>query len=168
MRLHQRDDDKRQRDEKDATRRQSNREKTKERALLLPLYVLTPYCCAPFIQRYSQRAYKLGKKKRSYNQVELTIGKASITKCENENNILQIFEAHERPIGKDIPKDLANSALEYELRLTNGTRARCVIYLVYAEPMGETGKETLKRPTSELIVHGEGEDVVTGDEREVQ
>ena len=98
----------------------------------------------------------MGKKKRSYNQVELTIGKASTTKNEKENNILQIFEAHERPIGNDIPKDLANSALEYELRLTNGTRARCVIYLVYAEPMGETGKETLKRPTSELIVHGEG------------
>ena len=31
-----------------------------------------------------------------------------------------------------------------------------MIYLVYAEPMGETGKETLKRPTSELVVHGEG------------
>ena len=87
--------------------------------------------------------------------MELTIAKA-LNKNENENNILQIFEAHERPIGNDIPRDLANSALEYELRLTNGTRARCVIYLVYAEPMGETGKETLKRPTSELIVHGEG------------
>jgi hypothetical protein len=71
-------------------------------------------------------------------------------------DVLGIFEAHERPIGEDISKDLANSALEYELRLTNGTRARCVIYIVYAEPMGETGKETLKRPTSELIVHGEG------------
>jgi hypothetical protein len=106
-------------------------------------------------QNAEVRAYKLGKKKRSYNQVELTIAKA-LNKNENENNILQIFEAHERPIGNDIPRDLANSALEYELRLTNGTRARCVIYLVYAEPMGETGKETLKRPTSELIVHGEG------------
>ena len=113
----------------------------------------SPPCFTPL--QPQQRAYKLGKKKRSYNQVELTIAKAS-TKNDNENNILQIFEAHERPIGNDIPKDLANSALEYELRLTNGTRARCVIYLVYAEPMGETGKETLKRPTSELIVHGEG------------
>lgn len=106
-------------------------------------------------QNAEVRAYKLGKKKRSYNQVELTIAKA-LAKNADEKDILQIFEAHERQIGEDIPRDLANSALEYELRLSNGTRARCVIYLVYAEPMGETGKETLKRPTSELIVHGEG------------
>ena len=147
----QRDDYERQRDDKD------NAKSIRPREEIDSFYLLTKnvlYSFYPTTQQ--QRAYKLGKKKRSYNQVELTIGKASITKNENENNILQIFEAHERPIGDDIPKDLANSALEYELRLTNGTRARCVIYLVYAEPMGETGKETLKRPTSELIVHGEG------------
>ena len=138
-----------------------------------------PWCLGFFRrrERHQQRAYKLGKKKRSYNQVELTIEKAAEKVMGNNNNVvnnerrksssaagggagekdvLSVFEAHERPIGQDIPKDLANSALEYELRLTNGTRARCVIYLVYAEPMGETGKETLKRPTSELVVHGEG------------
>jgi hypothetical protein len=149
-RLMQRDDYERQRDDKD------NAKSIRPREEIDSFYLLTKnvlYSFYPTTQQ--QRAYKLGKKKRSYNQVELTIGKAS-NKNENENNILQIFEAHERPIGDDIPKDLANSALEYELRLTNGTRARCVIYLVYAEPMGETGKETLKRPTSELIVHGEG------------
>jgi hypothetical protein len=67
-----------------------------------------------------------------------------------------VFEAHERPLGTDVPISLANSALEYELRLTNGTRARCVIYIVYAEPMGETGKETLAKPTNDYIVYGEG------------
>ena len=134
-------------------------------------------CLCFFRRRRQQRAYKLGKKKRSYNQVELTIEKAAATGnhaadnnerrksssssapgggAGDKDHVLSVFEAHERPIGQDIPKDLANSALEYELRLTNGTRARCVIYLVYAEPMGETGKETLKRPTSELVVHGEG------------
>ena len=97
-------------------------------------------CLCFFRRRRQQRAYKLGKKKRSYNQVELTIEKAATGNHAADNNerrksssssapgggagdkdhVLSVFEAHERPIGQDIPKDLLNSALEYELRLTNG------------------------------------------------
>ena len=104
-----------------------------------------PWWCLGFFrrrrERHQQRAYKLGKKKRSYNQVELTIEKAAEKVMGNNNNnvvnnerrksssasatgggagekdVLSVFEAHERPIGQDIPKDLANSALEYELEI---------------------------------------------------
>ena len=132
-------------------------------------------CLCFFRRRHQQRAYKLGKKKRSYNQVELTIEKRAATGNHADNNERRKSSScrrwwRSRRQGPRVErvrstrktdwarysKDLANLALEYERRLTNGTRARCVIYLVYAEPMGETGKETLKRPTSELVVHGEG------------
>ena len=95
----------------------------------------------------ARRAYKLGKKKRSYNQVELTFerqrvdngnfSKASAKKVGTnaEETTMRIFEAAERTFGEDVPRQFQESALEYELKLYNGELARAVVYLVYAEPL---------------------------------
>ena len=88
-------------------------------------------------------AYKLGKKKRSYNQVELTFDKASLGKRFGVNtgersddpNALNIYEATERSFSLDVPHEMRDSALEYELKLYNGASVRALIYLVYAEPL---------------------------------
>jgi len=98
----------------------------------------------------ARRAYKLGKKKRSYNQVELTFERQRV---DNGNfstshgsagkkgangayeSTLRIFEATERAFGDDVPPQFHESALEYDLKLYNGTVARAVVYLVYAEPL---------------------------------
>lgn len=86
-------------------------------------------------------AYKLGKKKRSYNQVELTFDKAMIGRTVNlseksiDENALNIYEATERSFSIDVPKEMRDSALEYELKLYNGSSVRALIYLVYAEPL---------------------------------
>ena len=88
-------------------------------------------------------AYKLGKKKRSYNQVELTFDKASFGKRFGVNvhersddpSALNIYEATERSFSLDVPASMRDSALEYELKLYNGASVRALIYLVYAEPL---------------------------------
>jgi len=86
-------------------------------------------------------AYKLGKKKRSYNQVELSFDKASVGGVVNSNErsvddtALAIYEATERSFSLDVPKEMRDSALEYELKLYNGESVRALIYLVYAEPL---------------------------------
>jgi hypothetical protein len=49
--------------------------------------------------------------------------------------VLGIYEATERGFSMDVPENLRDSALEYELRLYNGTSVRALIYLVYAEPL---------------------------------
>lgn len=89
----------------------------------------------------SNSAYKLGKKKRSYNQVELTFDRATAgswanaTEAAPNGDVLGIYEATERGFSMDVPENLRDSALEYELRLYNGTSVRALIYLVYAEPL---------------------------------
>ena len=104
---------------------------------------MTEFICVLF----ARRAYKLGKKKRSYNQVELTFerqredngnfSKAHGKKHEGreEETTMRIFEAAERICGDDVPRQFQESALEYELKLYNGKLARAVVYLVYAEPL---------------------------------
>lgn len=93
----------------------------------------------------TNRAYKLGKKKRSYNQVELTFDRASpgangVNEEEDgdDDDVLNVYEATERSFSIDVPKDMRDSALEYELKLYNGATVRALIYLVYAEPLGRT------------------------------
>ena len=49
--------------------------------------------------------------------------------------MLGIYEATERGFSLDVPENVRDSALEYELRLYNGTSVRALIYLVYAEPL---------------------------------
>ena len=108
---------------------------------------LTPtsraYVTAPgFLAR---SAYQLGKKKRSYNQVELTFDRASAGKAVNDDEAsqdptaLNIYEATERSFSIDVPHDMRDSALEYELKLYNGSTVRALIYLVYAEPLTRPG-----------------------------
>ena len=93
----------------------------------------------------ARSAYKLGKKKRSYNQVELTFDRASAGKAVNDDEAsqdptaLNIYEATERSFSIDVPHDMRDSALEYELKLYNGSTVRALIYLVYAEPLTRPG-----------------------------
>ena len=93
----------------------------------------------------TNRAYKLGKKKRSYNQVELTFDRASPGTCGineeedgDDDDVLNIYEATERSFSIDVPEDMRDSALEYELKLYNGATVRALIYLVYAQPLGKS------------------------------
>jgi hypothetical protein len=109
-------------------------------------------------------AYKLGKKKRSYNQVELTFerqrsvghSKSGSSKRGGDalgsGETLRIFEAGERTFREDVPEGFWESALEYELKLYNGELARAVVYLVYAEPVAR-GVEPSKKSG---IVDGRG------------
>jgi hypothetical protein len=77
--------------------------------------------------------------------VELTFDRATpgtLGKNDDEENddddVLNIHEATERSFSVDMPKDMRDSALEYELKLYNGASVRALIYLVYAEPLGTT------------------------------
>ena len=54
----------------------------------------------------------------------------------NDEDVLNIYEATERSFSVDVPEDMQDSALEYELKLYNGASVRAVIYLVYSEPLG--------------------------------
>jgi len=53
----------------------------------------------------------------------------------DDPSALNIYEATERSFSLDVPKELRDSALEYELKLYNGSSVRALIYLVYAEPL---------------------------------
>ena len=86
------------------------------------------------MRTFSRRAYKLGKKKRSYNQVELTFERGSGPADGEEP--LCIYEATERTASVDVSDDMRDSVLEYELRLYNGAVVRAAIFIVYAEPLG--------------------------------
>ena len=52
-----------------------------------------------------------------------------------DDTALNIYEATERSFSVDVPVELRDSALEYELKLYNGSTVRALIYLVYAEPL---------------------------------
>lgn len=61
----------------------------------------------------------------------------------DDEDVLNIYEATERSISIDVPEDMHDSALEYELKLYNGATVRALIYLVYAQPLGESaGKKS--------------------------
>ena len=89
------------------------------------------------------RAYKLGKNKRSYNQVQLTFDRSMLgvkgKGSGEEEDVLNIYEATERSFSLDVPKGMKDSALEYELKLYNGATVRALIYLVYADPLQQPG-----------------------------
>ena len=75
--------------------------------------------------------------------MELTFDKASFGKRFGVNagersddpSALNIYEATERSFSLDVPHEMRDSALEYELKLYNGANVRALIYLVYAEPL---------------------------------
>jgi len=90
--------------------------------------------------------------------VELTFDRPGINEREagDDDDVLNIFEATERGFSLDVPKDMRDSALEYELKLYNGAKVRALIYLVYAEPLGRTaggdadaGKSGVKKNSGE-------------------
>ena len=114
---------------------------TLPRASAPDLHTLSPVRALLSPAPSPRSAYKLGKKKRSYNQVELTFDRAAPGKCVNDaeasidDTALNIYEATERSFSVDVPVELRDSALEYELKLYNGSTVRALIYLVYAEPL---------------------------------
>lgn len=105
-------------------------------------------------------AYKLGKKKRSYNQVELTFDRATAGSWANaaegapNGDVLGIYEATERGFSLDVPENVRDSALEYELRLYNGTSVRALIYLVYAEPLSRGSASSGSKSSKGLTANG--------------
>ena len=105
-------------------------------------------------------AYKLGKKKRSYNQVELTFDRATAGSWANaaegapNGDVLGIYEATERGFSLDVPENVRDSALEYELRLYNGTSVRALIYLVYAEPLSRGSASSGSKSSKGFTANG--------------
>jgi len=71
------------------------------------------------------RAYKLGKKRWSYNQVELVV-------CDEfDKKQLSVTQAF---FSGTVPGDFAESALAYNIHLNNGQRLLLELYLVYDSP----------------------------------
>ena len=83
--------------------------------------------------------------RQALSSVGLTFDRASAGKAVNDDEAsqdptaLNIYEATERSFSIDVPHDMRDSALEYELKLYNGSTVRALIYLVYAEPLTRPG-----------------------------
>ncbi|KAL2610462.1 hypothetical protein R1flu_029035 [Riccia fluitans] len=76
------------------------------------------------------RAYKLGKQKCSFNQVELIIndiGNGRIT-------AMRISHAIETPVGLEVDEVLRESCLKFNVGFINSKRIYLYVYLVYATP----------------------------------
>ena len=139
---------------------------TLPRASAPDLHTLSPVRALLSPAPSPRSAYKLGKKKRSYNQVELTFDRAAPGKCVNDaeasidDTALNIYEATERSFSVDVPVELRDSALEYELKLYNGSTVRALIYLVYAEPLssvpGAGPERSPSPPTARTISSAPG------------
>ena len=79
------------------------------------------------------RAYKLGKKKCSYNQVQLTLTHPS-DPAKGPLALREAFVAGESTMSASVHPDLAQSSLVYDVHLTNARRYHIVLHLVHAEP----------------------------------
>ncbi|KAJ7518769.1 hypothetical protein O6H91_20G007500 [Diphasiastrum complanatum] len=78
------------------------------------------------------RAYKLGKQKCSYNQVELVIKDVS-----NGGTVLsdlKVSEAIETAVGSEVDERLHDSCLKFNVRLMNNNRMHLYIFIVFAIP----------------------------------
>ncbi|XP_073393221.1 uncharacterized protein [Physcomitrium patens] len=89
------------------------------------------------------RAYKLGKQKCSYNQVELVIQDLSGGKVTE----LRVSEAIETVVGSEVEEQLRESCLKFHVRFVNNFRIQLYIYVVYAIPYGTT------RPDKNTILY---------------
>eukprot|EP00897_Mesotaenium_endlicherianum_P007510 jgi/Mesen1/6788/ME000035S06168 len=79
------------------------------------------------------RAYKLGKQKCSYNQVELVLNK---TGSDGSLGQVAVTEASEVPVGDDVDKRFQECCLRYNIRVAGNTRLRVYVFLVFANPYG--------------------------------
>ncbi|CAN5958875.1 unnamed protein product [Sphagnum jensenii] len=80
------------------------------------------------------RAYKLGKQKCSYNQVELVIKDIGSGRMSE----LKVSEAIETCVGTEVNEKLRESCLKFNVRFVNNNRMHMYIYIVYASPYGTT------------------------------
>jgi len=80
------------------------------------------------------RAYKLGKQKCSYNQVELVIKDNGSGRMSE----LKVSEAIETCVGTEVNEKLRESCLKFNVRFVNNNRMHMYIYIVYASPYGTT------------------------------
>ncbi|CAI7838163.1 unnamed protein product [Closterium sp. NIES-54] len=83
------------------------------------------------------RAYKLGKQKCSYNQVELVFLNEDSRSSKAE---LSLTEAIEVPIGSEVDTFLHEGTLKYNLRFQDDRRMRLYVFLVFANHHGATFK----------------------------
>lgn len=86
------------------------------------------------VEQPELRAYKLGKQKCSYNQVELVIKDISGGKMSE----LRVSEAIETIVGTEVEEQLRESCLKFHVRFVNNTRIQLYIYVVYSSPYGTT------------------------------
>ncbi|CAM6088525.1 unnamed protein product [Calypogeia fissa] len=83
------------------------------------------------------RAYKLGKQKCSYNQVELVIKDVGTGKPTE----LKVSEAIETCVGPEVDEKLRESCLKFNVRFVNNNRMYLYIYVVYAAPYSTTATD---------------------------
>ncbi|CAM6095008.1 unnamed protein product [Calypogeia fissa] len=83
------------------------------------------------------RAYKLGKQKCSYNQVELVIKDVGTRKPTE----LKVSEAIETCVGPEVHEKLRESCLKFNVRFVNNNRMYLYIYVVYAAPYNTTATD---------------------------
>ncbi|MCO5609878.1 hypothetical protein L7F22_064111 [Adiantum nelumboides] len=88
------------------------------------------------------RAYKLGKQKCSYNQVELVV-----KDMHGSDSELQVSEAIETAIGAEIDDLLKESCLKFNVRFVNNDGMHLYIYVVYASPYCSTSRGGSKQTT---------------------
>lgn len=84
------------------------------------------------------RAYKLGKGKCSYNQVELVFKLEDPRNPGDGSQVLEIEEAIEIPVGNDVEPHLVDSCLKYKVQFKGGYHLKCYLFLVYATCHGTT------------------------------
>ena len=82
------------------------------------------------------RAYKLGKKKCSYNQVQLTLTHPTDA-AQPPLALREAFGAGDSAASDGVHPGLAGSTLVYDVHLTNARRYHIVLHLVHAEPDAE-------------------------------
>ncbi len=82
------------------------------------------------------RAYKLGKKKCSYNQVQLTLTHPTDA-SQAPLSLREAFGAGDSTASDSVHPGLAGSTLVYNVHLTNARRYHIVLHLVHAEPDAE-------------------------------
>ncbi|MCO5600436.1 hypothetical protein L7F22_054549 [Adiantum nelumboides] len=97
---------------------------------------------AGWLEPRCQRAYKLGKQKCSYNQVELLV-----KDMHGSDSELQVSEAIETAIGAEIDDFLKESCLKFNVRFVNNDRMHLYIYVVYASPYCSTSRGESKHTT---------------------
>ncbi|KAL2620023.1 hypothetical protein R1flu_000228 [Riccia fluitans] len=98
--------------------------------ILCPVPTTSPVAIA---EQSEVRAYKLGKRKFSYNQVELVFKETGGRAVTN----MRILDVVETPLGLEVDEVLRESCVKFNVRFINSNQMVIYVYLVYSIPYGK-------------------------------